>query len=81
MSANILWQPIKGKSLEVNAPSSFLETLELGFGNLPIDLNQSRIPMLEGMKAAIRDANQKEAIQTLIDALYLHGTIRIWTEY
>lgn len=81
MSANIRFQAVAGTSLQVGGASSFIECLERVFHRpFPMQLSGEDASKLE----AIRDAEQsgeRVALDTLIDAIFRCGTIRVWAEY
>lgn len=74
MSATILWQPIKGKSLGVGAPSKLLEALSKAFGQYST-LDEDCLERLYGMKATGAE------VESLIEAIEEHGRISVWAEY
>lgn len=79
MSANIYWQPAKkAASLDVSAPSSFIEALSLR-GSMGRVFDTKDIPFLEGVKAG-RGGNAS-GIDELIELIFKHGAVRVWAEY
>ncbi len=76
MSGSFYWQPIKGKCLHVGSPSKTLSAFEEAFGGLPLELEDTDIPVLKGLAAA-----QVEGANDLMDALYKHKSVRLWVEY
>jgi hypothetical protein len=81
VSANLYWQPIKGRDLNVHAPSSFIEALGRAGFDLPCNLSGADVPMLRGLAAGMSDDNSRKAVERLIDAIEQHETISLWAEY
>lgn len=81
MSATVLYQPMKGKALKIGGTSSFLRALEDLFGGRELALDVSAVNCLMGLRAGLSSADEKEAVDELISAIHVHGTIRIWAEY
>lgn len=80
MSANIYWRPIKkGKDIEVNAPSSFMQAFGRAFGTLPLTLKNSDLEKLRGLWAGYQ--NEKSSIEALIRAIEEHGEIEVYADY
>lgn len=83
MSATILWNPInpkRGESLEVAAPSRFLEIMGKCFGASPFTLERKSIPRLSGMAAAW-EYDSNNPFQTIIEHIETYGVIEVWAEY
>ena len=84
MSANIYWQPIEKKryDLSVGAPSSFMESLEGAFNQMPIILedDEETFAVLRGMIASTR-GEYRERYKQIREALHRYRKIRIWAEY
>lgn len=77
MSASIGWNPVKPQKanwLNIGAGSNFADSMEL-----PRTFDANDIAYLQGFKDA--STHDKEAIQELIDAIYKHGTIKVFVEY
>lgn len=80
MSATILWAyDPKGKVLPVTMPSSFIDMFKGAELWMKV-LNQDHIPILNGMVAALRESDDKKALQFIIQKLY-EGNIKLWAEY
>lgn len=83
MSANIYYRQISPKEkqqLDVGSPSSFLDTLEKGFGTRTPRLSEADLPVLHGM-AACWQYGHDSPYQQLIDAIEQLGVIEVWPEY
>ena len=78
MSANIYWQPAKGKSVDVATPSSFMASMQRAFGDPPWNLTHTQWPMLEGMSAVA--GGPDNPYDQLLAAIDRHDTIRVWSE-
>lgn len=81
MSATVMYQPVKGKSLDIGAPSSFLSALERAFGNRPWTLSGGDYHTLMGLAAGLGSDDQRAACEQLAKAVQDHGEIRVWAEY
>lgn len=81
MSANLYWQPVKGKDLNVGAPSSFMAALERAVGAQPWHLNEGHVHILKGLAAGLDSTDQREAVETLIAGISRHSEVRVWPEY
>ena len=81
MSATVVYQPIKGKALDVGAPSSFVGALERAFGQRPWTLTDRDYYTLQGLAAGLDSIDQREAVEELAEAVRQHGEIRVWAEY
>lgn len=80
MSATITWRPVKpGKTLPVNAPSSFKEIMIEAFGEPPWNLNNSHALILHGIRAA--NKNEHETIDEITEAIAKHGEIIVEVSY
>lgn len=80
MSATISWRALKpGKSLPVDAPSSFIQVFTEAFGEAPWTLNEEDIKTLKGIRAA--DRNTREGIDEIIEAIDRHGAIEVSVSY
>ena len=81
MSASICWRPGQyGKSLGVWAPSRFISMLEEAFGQLPVKLDASDKPLLNGMRIALEE-RERNAIEELIEAIDKHTEIEVMAHY
>lgn len=81
MSASVYYQPVKGKHLNIGAPSTFREMMERGFGSPPWTLLPEHNIMLEGMKAGTNQIEFQEALAELIRAVGDHNQVDVWLEY
>lgn len=83
MSATILYQPVKGKSLSIGAPSSFLALLERVFGGSARDfvLAEDDVGGLRTAAAATEDREYRKALEELAEAVEKHGAVRVWAVY
>lgn len=83
MSANIYWRQIKDSKTDIGmwSPSAFIETFEEAFGQMPRVLSDVDLPVLYGIKAAFGGAENKAAIQNLIDALEKNKHVEVFAEY
>ncbi len=80
MSASILWRkinPEEGTSLDLMAPSHFMECMERAFGTtLPMLLDSKDIPVLRGLAAA-----KVSGADELIAAIKDNDGIEVWAEF
>ncbi len=82
MSATLRYQPIRGKSLNVGAPSSFQALLERVFGQRPpLSLDPSDVDRLRTAAAATDQEEFRKALEELAEAVEKHGDVRLWAEY
>jgi hypothetical protein len=65
-------------SLDVNAPSSFIEALERGFGHLPIVLSDAHVEMLRGMAINSRG---ESGYEDLIEKIQKYGSIEVYASW
>lgn len=76
MGATLRWKPLKpGKSLPVNAPSSFRDILGEAFGPDPWTLSSKDDQVLRGIYVACKD--ERKALDEIIEAIEKHGEIVI----
>lgn len=83
MSANILWQPVdpeRGKDLNVSAPSSFIEDIEVLFGKLPVVIGKDSLQTLRGWEIGWK-THPDNPVKRLIEAIETHGDIKIWAQW
>lgn len=85
MSAHINWHPAatKDKSIDVPAPSAFMETMA-GVGlTLPCIVRQADIRLLTGMAAVFgpHERSRPNPYQQILDLLEKHDEIEIWAVY
>lgn len=84
MSASIYWKqvkPVKSHSLNVGAPSNFLEILEKVFGSRNPQLDESNIEALKGMAAVYNIYGGVNPYEELIEAIEQYKEIELWAEY
>jgi hypothetical protein len=82
MSANIYWQAVKGRDLDVSAPSSFLEAMRKAFGDgQKWELSGRHLEKLSGMAAIFSGSDNDNPYLTIIDAISEHGLILVWAEW
>lgn len=85
MSASIYWKPIENSagSIDCWAPSRFVETMRLAFGEPPWRLGPDAVQTLRGMDAACMDDKRSPYAQ-IIEKITNDGEPRIieaWPEY
>lgn len=83
MGATIYYKQVKPKDkqdLDVPAPSSFIDTMQRGFGNPPWRLTLAEISVLKGMAAAYSNSFDNP-FSELINAIHLLGEIEVWAEW
>lgn len=78
MSANIYWEPVKleSRSLSIDAPSSFIETMECAFGSGPWIIDESNDEFLRGL--SIGGFSEAAKIAGLVKK---YKKIKIWAKY
>lgn len=82
MGATIYYQPVKGKRLQVGAPSSLLSKLREAFhAEGEIRLTDWDYHTLIGLRAGIDSTDAKEALDELAKAVMEHSEVRVWAEY
>jgi hypothetical protein len=83
MSASLYYQPVKGTHLSIGAPSSFMGALTRAFGERQPDwrFTEGDLLTLRGLMAGLDSEDQREAIQTIIEAIERHSEVRVWAEY
>lgn len=82
MSATIYFQPVRGKALDIGAPSSFLTALREAFhSDGEIRLSSGDYHTLAGLRSGLTSTDQKKAIDVLMEAVYSHDEVRVWPEY
>lgn len=85
MSATIYWEPacvdMKEKHLSCWAPSSFMEQLENRLGERPPTYfdEEDLIGLRELAKTNCDGGGNP--FQELVNAIQIHGSIRVWPEY
>ena len=81
MSATIYYQPIKGKSLSIGGPSSFIAAMERALGcPPPWELCEGDYDVLRGLAAGLV-GEASRAIETLLDEIEKYGDVRVWLQY
>lgn len=81
MSAAVMYQPVKGKRLDIGAPSSFLTALERAFGPGYWTLTDRDYHTLKGLAAGLDSDDERAACNELAEAVMECGEIRVWAEY
>ncbi len=72
MSASIYWQSVQGKRLD--GQSTFAGVL-----GLPREFDSQDIRWLQGLAAG--NADYRQDVYALLEAIEQHGRIRLWVEY
>ena len=82
MTASIYWKPLSntGSSLDVAAPSTFMDNMKAVFGDFPTVIDRDDIPRLEVLAAINKDA-AGNPYEELIEALGKSTAIEIWAVY
>lgn len=82
MSANLWYRKIATKrvQLEVMAPSSFISSMRVVFGEPPWRLDDGAKPTLRGM-AAVWNSTDRNPYNELIGAITDNVEIEIWAEH
>jgi len=82
MSASIYYQPVAGTHIPMGGPSSFLDLLRrVTSSQGPWELDGHWAARLQGAASATEDREHRAALETMIEAIEKHGTIRVWAEY
>ncbi len=83
MSASLYYQPVKGTYLKTGASSGFIALLERVFdaqhGHVTLTLTD--IGRLKTAAATTENAEYREALNILAEAVEKHGEVRVWPEY
>lgn len=81
MSATIRYRPTskEGPSLDVMAPSSFIEAIERAFGAFPVELDEDSILILQGMAAA--DQGKSSSYEDVIETIKRVGSIHLYATW
>jgi hypothetical protein len=84
MSATVFFQPKRGKSLRIGAPSAFLDLISrlfnIGHG-CPFVIRSQDCTILRAAAVATEFLEFREALETLADAAAAHDEINLWVEY
>lgn len=76
MSTTIKWAPVTmGQRIPVGAGSGLAEKL-----GLPREFDATHRDYLCGLQAGLDSRDQRDAIATILDAIDMHATIRVWSE-
>ncbi len=83
MSANVYWKKADEShlSLGVDAPSSFIATMERAFYSHPWRLCASDVPKLEGMAAMFSDHHDDNPYHEMIELIAKFGAIEVWPQW
>lgn len=86
MSANIHWRSVakNNKNLNVAAPSAFQDKMREAGLALPCTVEQRHVDLIRGMAIGygpLRDAQQPNPFQHILDLLEHHEAIEIWAVY
>ena len=81
MSATIFWEPITANpnSLDVMAPSWFMQVLERANMGLPNTFGEKDIPTLRGMAATVNQ--ERNPFNELIEIIEEKGSVNVWYEH
>jgi len=83
MGSTIYYKQVKPKDkqdLDVSAPSSFIDTMQRGFGDRPWRLDVNSIQVLRGMAAAYSN-DYDNPFSRLIEAIERLDEIEVWSEW
>ena len=81
MSAHIYYQPVKGQSLTLGGPSSFIAAMTRALGGEPPwELNHTDRQVLHGLSAGLGE-EERHAIDALLEAIECYDDIRVWVRW
>lgn len=83
MGASIMYRPVDPKAdrtLDVGAPSSFIEAMERVFGPHPWRLDHASVDTINGMAAVYGEARDNPYHQ-IVDKICELGAIEVWPEW
>lgn len=84
MSTSVHWKPVRpeGEGLCYGC-ESVRSALEKSFGEMPITLDETSLPILQAMANVYQcgKGDSKNPFAELVEAVTTHGTIEVWDEH
>lgn len=82
MTAQLIWHPVtNGGVLTTGAAATVIEKLRLVFDDFPLELDEHDLDQLQIMIAMCDSADGKLPFQQIVQAIEMHGIIRVEAEY